>query len=702
MDCPVGTCSPNHACVPLPDGCLTVETLDLSKGPVHLTGSLSKAADDTRLSCATSTQGNDLVYTFTTASSGRLVATATTDGSFRPALELRSSCTGAQNPLGCNKAGASNNNSVTLQIDPLPNGTYWLWLDSDDGSAGDFTLDVTLENPQLADSCSAPDLIELKDSPVVLTGSTVGLKDDGAGTCGGQGGPDAVFAMHTGGPKSIRVELTTTTPGYAPVFYLRQRCDSADPADQVACVASGPNQAFTVPLFGPGVLYLFIDGQAGNQFVTAGDFTLTVTPMDAAQPPQNDTCGFAQTLALPAIGSGSVSVQSDTTAALDNSDGCGGAGSPDLVYRFHLDQPRLVQTTVTPLSGANYLPLVYLRPGNACSSEAANDQVACTYAFNWGQPVTSVVPSLPAGDWFLWVDGFLYTSGPFNLQVDTADPPPPPPNDTCSMPGMLNVTSGYGTVTGTTLGATQDVVDSRCTAPPGVSSPDVVYGISLAQPSFIGLDLKASQSSALQPVVELRGGPNVLTCTDSLLGSSLLGCNWGDYAVPNRTVFTAPSVDPGEYYVWVEGDYGSQGDFSLRVVTEAPPPPAPNDTCQSLSAPLSLGMTVSGDTRNAQADAMDPLLGGDFGRDVVYTVVVGSNSTLTVTVTPDPTEGTLLRPALALRATCNDPNTTVDAVEANDYGVPFSHTFTQLPANTYYLWVGGVRQSSGAFTLQLQ
>lgn len=700
-DCPVGTCSPNHACVPLPDGCGTAEQLDLAKGPVHVTGSLLKAADDTRLSCAASTQGNDLVYQLSVPSQGRLVATVISDGSFRPALELRSTCSGAQTPLSCGRAGANAAGTATLQVDGLATGTYFLWLDSDDGAAGDFTLDVAMENPEPSDSCSMPNGVELKNSPVVITGTTVGLKDDSAGTCGGQGAPDAVLMLHTASARSIRVELSTATAGFAPVFYLRQQCDSGDAQDQVACV-SGSSQAFTVPNFGPGSLYLFIDGRGENQFVSAGDFTVTVTPTEPAPPPQNDSCGFAQTLPVPATGSGSISVQSDTTSANDDSDGCGGTGSPDVVYRFHLDEPRLVQTTVTALSGANYLPMVYLRPATACASESPSDQIACTYGFDFGQSVTAVVPSLPAGDWFLWVDG-LYSAGPFNLQVDTADPPPTPTNDTCSMPGMLNISSGYSSVTGTTLGATEDVYDARCAA--GAASPDVVYGVSLAQPSFIGLDLKAASGSALEPVVELRGGQSGFSCTDSLNGGSLLGCNWGDGAVSNRTVFTAPAVGPGDYYVWVEGDYGTQGDFSLRVVTEATPAAAPNDTCQSLSAPLTLGMSTSGDTRNAQPDALDPLLDGDpadFGRDVVYPVVVGSNSTLTVTVTPDATEGTLLRPVLALRTTCNDANTTVDAVSANDYGTAFSHTFTNLALGTYYLWVGGVRRSSGAFTLQLQ
>jgi len=702
-DCPVGTCSPGHSCVPLPDGCGTAEPLDLSQGPVHVSGSLLKAADDTRLSCATSTQGNDVVYALKVKAEGRLVVSVQTDGSFRPAVELRAQCTDALNPIQCSHASASQAAIAGLQVDPLAVGTYYLWLDSDDGAAGDFTLDVSLETPQPSDWCSGTTVYDIGDQPVVVTGSTVGLKDDTQGTCGGDGAPDAVFGIRTRTAVQLRFDLSTSTQGFSPLFYVRQVCAIDGPGEQVACL-SGANTSFTLPTFGPGDLYLIVDGSSENALNSAGDFTMTITPSPAAAPPTNDKCGFAQQLALPPTGTGSVSVQSDTTSATDDSAGCGGAGAPDLVYSFHLDQPRLVQTTVTPLLGANYRPMVYLRPANACMSEQATDQIACTYAPDFGQSVTSLVPSLPAGDWFLWVDG-VYSWGPFNLQVNTAEPPPPPANDSCAAPTALNVSSGAGTLTGTTLGGTEDLTAGRCSAPPGGSSPDVVFGISLQAGSFVGLDLKTAPGSTLLPVVELRGGGQGLQCTASMQANELDGCNWGDEAAPGRAVYTEPNLVGGAYWIWVEGDDGSQGDFSLRVVTENTPPAPANDNCQSVTVPLAPGMVASADTRNAMADAMDALLTGDptqFGRDVVYTVVVSNNSTLTLTVTPDLTDGTLLRPIVALRTVCNDPSTTVASAAASDYGAIWSHTFTQLAPGTYYLWVGGVRQSSGAFTLQLQ
>ncbi len=701
-DCPVGTCNPSHACVALPDGCGSAETLDLSQGPVHLEGSTVKAGDDTHVSCAVSPQGNDLVYRLVVPQQGRLVATAVTDGSFRPALELRSDCSSGNSALQCTRASVSQPTTSKLQIDPLPAGTYFLWLDSDDGAAGGFTLDVALENPPPADSCSAPSFIELGDSPVTLSGSTVGLKDDEAGSCGGAGAPDAVFAVHLSSARQVKLDLTTPTAGFSPVLLVRQACDDASASTQVACVAGSPG-SFDLPVFGPGVFYVIVDGLGDNRLVTAGSFTLTLTPSAAAPAPTNDTCGLAQTLALPPTGSGTVSVQSDTTAAHNDSVGCFG-NADDLVYQFHLGEPRMVQVTVTPLFGSGYRPVVYLRPAGACASESATDQIGCTLAVGFGEPVTTVVPNLPAGDWFLWVDGY-YTDGPFSLRVDTGPPPAPPSNDSCTMPGTVNVASGYGSVSGTTLGAADDVNDPRCTAPAGVASPDVVYGLSLAQPVFLGLDLKAAPGSSLEPVVELRGGPSYPACTDANPSSSLLGCNWGDPAVPNRAVYTAPSVGPGDYWIWVEGDQASQGDFSLRVVTEPVPTVPATDTCQALATPLESGSVGTGDTRGARADALDPCLDGeaaDFGRDVVYPLSVASTSTVTVTVTPDPTSGTLLRPVVALRSACSDASTTRSCAAASDYGTAASFTFTNLTPGNYYLWVGGVRESSGVFTLQVQ
>ncbi len=701
-DCALGTCNQAHACVALPDGCLSAELVDLSQGPVHLSGNLERAADDTHVSCAASAQGNDLVYQLTVPQQGRLVAKVVSDGSFRPAIELRPTCSGTANPLACTHASAALSTTANLQLDPVPAGTYFLWVDSDDGAAGAFTLELSLENPPPADSCSSPTFVQLDDTPLTLSGSTVNLKDDTSGTCGGKGAPDAVFAIRADARKQIRFEVASTTAGYSPIVYVRQACEDASAFDQVACLA-GPDQAFTLPAFGPGLLYVFIDGAPNNQLVSAGAFTLTVTPSDAAAPPTNDSCGLAQTLPLAPTGMDSVSVQSDTTAAGNDSSGCFGQLGDDLVYQFHLDVPRLVQVTVKPLLGSGYRPVVYLRPANMCTSEDPGQQVGCTRAVDFGASVTTVVPSLPAGDWFLWVDGYL-SDGPFNLQVDTGDPPAAPANDTCVSPAALNVGSGYGTVSGSTLGAADDVSDAYCTYPSGVSSPDVVYGLSLSTPVFLGLDLKAAAGSSLEPVVELRGGTSGSTCTSSEDPGMLIGCNWGDPGVPNRAVYTASSVGPGEYWIWVEGDQASQGDFSLRVVTGPPASAPPNDGCQALATPLAVGSNVSGDTRGAHADALDPALDGapeDFGPDVVYPLTLSSSS-VTLTVTPDATAGTLLRPVVALRTACSDANSTVRVAAGGDYGAPASFTFSNLTPGTYYLWVGGVRQSTGAFTLEVQ
>src|SRR5207302_10926333 len=151
---------------------------------------------------------------------------------------------------------------------------------------------------------------------------------------------------------------------------------------------------------------------------------------------------------------------------------------------------------------------------------------------------------------------------------------------------------GAVTGTGTTVSAGDDPT-LYCTGPAGGFSPDVVYTLEVPMTSALAIDLPASSGSALRPVIALRPPQK---CSSAAVVDNLV-CAWDDPQLTNRTVLTIPSVDPGTYSLWIEGDAATQGDFSLRVSTSAPAVPPDNDWCASTSIPnLVAGIPVLGDT----------------------------------------------------------------------------------------------------------
>lgn len=708
VDCAAGGCdTPTHQCVALPDSCTTARTLDLSTGHVTLTADTSRANDDTKLSCALSgTKSNDLVWIVSIPERRRLVAQATPlNGSpLRPVLSLRTVCSSMDSALNLACAYPSTTGSIAkLTLDAVDPGTYYLWLEGEDANSGAFTLDVQLEVPPPSDSCAQPRQIAIvANNSEEILGDTRGLKDDAAGTCGGVGAPDAVYAVQLNAPRRLRIDVEGSTKGFQPVVYARTSCDVTTPTAQVGCVTSslGPT-ALDIPRVEAGTIFIFVDGQTGGAG-NAGTYRLRITPFDPVPPPTNDVCAAATALVMPPMALGVVSQQGDTSSATNDALGCNATG-PDLVYKFTLPVARQVLARVTPLAGSGLRPAVYLRGAGKCDSEATNDTVACQLSAMPGGTATTVVPNLPAGVWYLWVDGVQGSGGPFDLKLELADPPPVPGNDTCSAATPLDLVTGVVNAQGTTLGANSDKL-STCTLPISEPSPDVVYEVKVPAQQSVAIDLRATTGSLLKPVATLRGA----TCA-SINPNDELACAWGDAQVPERSVFTIPVLDAGTYYLWVAGDDGSQGPFSLKLSGGPIIPPPANDVCSS-AQPLNPGVFVEGDTRGASNDGYASGCGLTFGADGLQGPDVAFKFTLpnplaslTLSVVPDPADGQLFRPVVYLKAgTSCFTSTTRGCAVAASYGGTATLTVNSLAAGAYTVWVDGAGQSSGKFTIKMQ
>lgn len=679
--------------------------IDVAGGSLRLRGSTSKATNDAQLGCSIpGSTGPDVVFGLRLASRGRLTATVrplvTTSG-FQPVLSVRGTCASQSAELACGfpMPGADRATLIT----ELNAGSFFLWVDSETGTGGEFELELTLDDAPDIDSCTAPSVLRGADT-IDVSGETLGLADDVTPSCGGMGAPDAVYRLTLEQRRRARLEVVGLS-GFKPTLSVRRACTEATSELACALAMNSSTSVIELPALEPGDYTVLVDGPPSGAL--AGRFRLRITLSEPVPPPTNDTCAAALELMSPG-GAGTLMVQGDTTLAKNDALGCDGTG-PDLVYTLQLPAPARVRVRVTPLAGSLLQPALYFRRENQCESQVARDQLFCVAAGQGGFPALLEVPWLEAGRWFLFVDGKARTSGAFDLTLEFSPPPPPPPNDSCTLPTSLPLSSGAVFLPmETTVGATPSA--ATCGDTPG--TPDVAYTFTLASRQAVSFDARALPGSRLLPVLTLKpAGPCVIT---SLL--PLNSCGFSDLQVPDRAVAVVPALSAGTYTLWVSGDLATQGPFSLRLTTGPALSPPPNDACNSVGGLLAfnVGGTAAGDTRAAgnttEGHCGFPLgANGELAGDVAYTfLIVTATPSLSITVQPDAVAGTLMRPVIYVRGgaaannacTFNGPNLGCQA--APDFGAPATLTLTNVQPGTYTLWVDGAGLSAGSFSVSIR
>jgi len=190
-----------------------------------------------------------------------------------------------------------------------------------------------------------------------------------------------------------------------------------------------------------------------------------------------------------------------------------------------------------------------------------------------GSPASSTIHSLPAGTYYIVVEGPGYREVDFTLDVAFSDPTPPPVGDTCASPIALTL----GTTTIGTLADKEDDIATSC----GFYYRDAVYSFTLASTSDVSVVVDGAGRFMNTSVRS--------ACAD---GASQIRCVSG---FPARARIRALAA--GTYYVIVESPSG--GGFSVRV--DASPPSTPvavtgNDTCLTPFTIPSTGGLFTGST----------------------------------------------------------------------------------------------------------
>lgn len=260
----------------------------------------------------------------------------------------------------------------------------------------------------------------------------------------------------------------------------------------------------------------------------------------------------------------------------------------------------------------------------------------------------------------------------YSLSIDVR--PRPPANDAClSDLSMLPVLSP-GSVTGHTLGASDDG-ESSC----GGTGGDVFWRLSIPEPSKVRL----TRSAAFPTTLSLASDCSALTelaCTNTLEGDIAFdGLPAGDYVVRLSTL--------GE----------EQGRYIITTEIERATAPPVGDACD-IASPLPLTNDVALVEGNLAlaTNALDSACGED-GKDAFWGVSLAEPRRVVVTLEGAPG----LSVALVSKAGCGvDAPVRCEAIAES--GARAKLDLLAVPAGDWVLVVDGGTLRSGAFTLRVE
>ncbi len=369
-------------------------------------GTTSGVPNYFQATCAGGARSADRVYTLDVSSRSRMRLRQQSDHD--GALYVRRACDDPTSEIACNDDFRDEHHSlITTVVDP---GRYYVYADGYGSSAaGNFTLSVDLTSESgggaQGDACAAPASLQYGQQIDI---DTIEARDDYAGSCGGQAGPDVVYELSARARSRVTVNLEEVEfPG---AIYLQRTCGDAN--SEVACeqitaemVAEGQPVSLDTTV-GAGTYYLVIDGARADTF-GAGKLTVQVADLAAL----NAMCRRAPRIRPGQPISGSTVGESNDLQATC----AGGAQSNDMVYRLTLPRRQIVRASLeTPdYDGALY---ILRNCGDATSEIACNDD-------EQDNRHSLIETTLDAGTYYVVVDGFRTgNAGPFTLDVQTSNP----------------------------------------------------------------------------------------------------------------------------------------------------------------------------------------------------------------------------------------------------------------------------------------
>lgn len=352
-------------------------------------------SDQYTLSCRGATGYTDVTFRLTIpAGEARDVTLegrsySTSRSGRRPFMALVDDCDSPSDSLAACVESPANGEPASIMIRSLPGGEYFVILEEDFTSDGEWELDVTIGPPTLpnaGDSCVPTTPVDITSAEGTIDLATLEHQPDVGSFCraNGSGATDAFFEFTLAAESDVLVE-TSSSPIVRHIAALSTECGSIDTEFDCFSATTGAGSRLYQRL-PAGTHYLNVTTIDSSGTVSA---EVTVTPPTTAPP--NNTCAGAS----PLTPNSAVTI--DLPAYDDTANYCSVSGLLDAYYTFTLASP-----TEVALRARNAQRLTLL------SGSCAGAQTCAT-----GSP-PRIEQLLPAGTYIVAVE-----ADPFAAQPDT-------------------------------------------------------------------------------------------------------------------------------------------------------------------------------------------------------------------------------------------------------------------------------------------
>lgn len=242
---------------------------------------------------------------------------------------------------------------------------------------------------------------------------------------------------------------------------------------------------------------------------------------------------------------------------------------------------------------------------------------------------------------------------------------------TCAAPIPLEL----GTATSGDTSAAQNAMSGSCIR--GGDAPEVVYSVTLTQRAQLGVEVTSSYDGAVYLLGQCGQMQSEIQCND-------------DAPTTSRSYVEA-TLDPGTYYVVVDGYAGERGQFSVTArITELQ---SLAQVCGAAEA-LRPGQAVTGTTAGQPSYFTATCAGGARSPDRVYTFDVAARSRMRLRM-QSTYDG-----AIYMRSDCQNPNS---ELACNDDHADTRHSMlvTTLDPGRYYVYADGFSDgNAGDYSLR--
>ncbi|MFH0901264.1 MAG: hypothetical protein V2A73_11610, partial [Pseudomonadota bacterium] len=631
-------------------------TIPLTDGE-SVAGTTVGSRNDTTGDC--SAGGDEVFYSFSLLDEPRRVVLELGSATGEHALFLQAECGVAASQVAC---AATTGLDETIELLDLQAGDYTVVVESEEVGGGAFDLRFETLQAVPNDSCDSP--LVLENGTPLVDHTSDGAGDNETSSCA-PGGLDTVYRYVLASASTVDL---TVGADYDTAIALRSPSCTGE-SSELYCINSVPgagSESLQIRRQEAGTYYVVLEGIGG----ATGQATIALEA--TAPPPAGDYCPEVES-----IGAGTLLNQQLASPYRDDTLGsCGGAGGIDRVYSFATSGPQHV-TITTQSAIAHYL---YLRSAGCTTEGGTEAGCGASASVSESQQAMLDFATLPAGTYYVFVDAAGAASGAFSITLSTAPTGGAPPNDQCGGATVLWDDAPLPLLS--PLSGAIDDTALACATPPG-SYPEVFFTFVLP-PADGARRVIASVSSVGNTALALRGSDCVtpIACADATSG--------GEQVDIGR-------LEPGDYYLVVEGVGAFSGDFTVRYRTLAPRPA--NDGCATPSTLTSGTPLVNESIGNATDDPATSSCGGTGGGDVVYSFSIPAPTNKRAKVTVSNAVG--FDPLLRLQsATCG--GTEVTCVQARTDGTEVLDA-TNLTPGTYYLWVDSAAATAGStFDISLE